>query len=91
MLTQVMVNNFMHFNTLAKHSPVNSEKYVAFLFILIKDFENRFQDCKKCHQSFGILETLFSVDINILPAKFQIECRELQSDIQFKNLIISPY
>ena len=32
---QVMWNNFMHFDTLAKHSPVNSEKYAAVLSILI--------------------------------------------------------
>ena len=37
-------NNFMHFDTLAKHSPVNSKKYGALPFNLIQEFENRFQD-----------------------------------------------
>jgi len=32
---QVRANNFMHFDTVAKHSPVNSEKYAAVLSILI--------------------------------------------------------
>ena len=41
---QIKANNFMHFNTLAKHSPVNSEKYAALLFDLIQ--ENKFQDFK---------------------------------------------
>lgn len=44
---QFMANKFMHFDKLAKHSAVNREKYVAVLPTLIKEFENRFQDCKK--------------------------------------------
>ena len=39
-----MANNFMPFHTIAKHSPANSEKYAAVLCILIKEFENGFQD-----------------------------------------------
>ena len=41
----VMANNCMYCDTLAKHSRVNSEKYAAMLCVLIKEFENRFQDC----------------------------------------------
>ena len=41
---QIKANNFMHFNMLSKHSPVNSEKYAALLFDLIQ--ENKFQDFK---------------------------------------------
>lgn len=44
-LTQVTANNCMHFYTLAKHSPVNSEKYAVMLCILVKEFENKFQEC----------------------------------------------
>ena len=40
-----MENNFMHFDALAKHSPVNSKTYAAVLHVLIKEFEKRFQDC----------------------------------------------
>ena len=44
-LTQVMANNFKHLDILTKHSPVNrKKKYAAVLSILIKKFENRFQD-----------------------------------------------
>ena len=46
-LTAVMANNCMHFDTLAKHSALNNEEYAAVLFIFIKEFEKRFQDCKK--------------------------------------------
>ena len=42
--TPSKANNFMHFDTLAKHSPVNSKKHVALLFDLIQEFEKRFQD-----------------------------------------------
>ena len=42
---QVMANNFMHFDTLAKHSSVNSERPEAVLSILVKEFKNTFQNC----------------------------------------------
>jgi len=51
-LAQVMANRFMHLDTLAKHSPVNSEKYAAMLSILIHELENRFQDCKEKSSTF---------------------------------------
>ena len=51
----------MLFDTLAKHSPVSSEKYADLLFDLIQKFENRLQDFWKNNQYFAI----FSVDINI--------------------------
>ena len=54
----------MHFDTLAKHSPVNSEKYTALLFDLIQEFENRFQDFWENNQYFAILATPFSVNIS---------------------------
>ena len=41
---QFMANNVIYFDTLAKHSPVNGEKYTALLSILIKKSENRLQD-----------------------------------------------
>ena len=42
---QVMANKIIHFDTLAKHSPVNSKEYASMLSVLIKEFGNRFQDC----------------------------------------------
>ena len=52
---QAVANNFMHFDVLAKHSPVNSEKYAAVLSVLIKEFENRFQDLQKNHHFFFVV------------------------------------
>ena len=34
---------------------------------------------------------LFSVDISTWPANFQMECMELQSDTQLKNLMMPLY
>ena len=82
---QIKANDFMHFNTLTKHSPVNSKKYAALLFNLIQEFENRFQDFHENNQYFAISASPFSVNINMLPANFQMECMELQSDIQLKE------
>ncbi len=42
---QVMANNFMHFDTLAKYCTVDSEKYAAMFSILVKEFKNTFQNC----------------------------------------------
>ena len=78
---QIKANNFVHFNTLAKHSPINSEKNAALLFNLIQEFENRFQDFLENNEHFAVFATLFSVDINMLPASFQMEFLELKSNI----------
>jgi len=81
---QVMANKFPDFGTLAKHSSVNSKIYAAALPILIKEFENRFQDYQK--NLFVCLFVClfagpFSVNRITLFANFQIECIELQSKI----------
>ena len=58
-LTQVMANKFIYFDTLARHAPVNSKKYAAVLSVLIKEFENRFQDCKK-KSSISVCNIIFN-------------------------------
>lgn len=40
-----MANKLVHFNTLPKHSPMNSEECGAVLPVFINDFENKCQDC----------------------------------------------
>ena len=44
MLTQVMAHNCLHVDTLAKRRALNSKEYAAALSVVIKGFENRFQD-----------------------------------------------
>lgn len=63
MAAGVKASYCMHFDTVAEHSAVNSEKYAA-ISTLIKRFENRFQDFlkKKNHQFSGIFATPFSTD-----------------------------
>ena len=90
-LTEVMANNCMHFDTLAKHSPVNRKKICSFNLCFDNELENMFQDCQKSHKFFGIFATPFSVNTNTLPANFNIECIELQSGIQLKNMILPLY
>lgn len=41
-LTQVIANNNVQFDTLIRHSPVKSDKYAAVLSVVIKEFENKF-------------------------------------------------
>lgn len=81
MLIQVIENSSIHFVTLVEHIPKNSEKYTAVLSFLIKEFENSRLLKKKSQSAFV---TPFSTDINTLPANFQVECIELQLDIQIK-------
>uniref|UniRef100_A0ABM5FVD0 General transcription factor II-I repeat domain-containing protein 2A-like n=1 Tax=Pogona vitticeps TaxID=103695 RepID=A0ABM5FVD0_9SAUR len=83
--SQMKAKNLMHFSTLAKRTSVNTEKYAALLFNLVQEFQNRFQDFRKNQPPFLIFATPFSEDINILPANLQMECIELQSDIQLKE------
>lgn len=40
---QIMASNFMHFDTLAKHGPVNSKKICGCAFSFDNLFEIRFQ------------------------------------------------
>ena len=40
MLTQVMANNHIYFDTLAKYSPVNSKEYKGLHSVLLQEFEN---------------------------------------------------
>jgi len=67
-----VANNCVHFGMLAKHSPVNNEKYTSLLSVLIKEFENRSQDFQYSHEFWGLFATPFSVNINTLPANFQM-------------------
>lgn len=86
-----MANNFKHSDISAKHSSVSHEKYAATPAVLIKEFENRFQDCPKGHSFFTIFATPFSINITTLSANFQAERMELQSDVQLKCMIMSLY
>ena len=82
---QIKADNFMNSTCgLKTINPVNSGKYAALLFYLIQEFETRFKDLRENNQYFAIFVTPFSVDINMLPANFQLECIELQSDTQRK-------
>ena len=57
-------------------------------FHVDKGFENRFQGFKKKNISFfGIFATPFSADINTFSMNFQMECIELQRDVQLKEKI----
>lgn len=67
----------MHFDTLAEHRA----KYAAVFSVLVQELENRSKDCKTSDQFMSARP--LSVDINTLPANFQMQCIELQLNIQF--------
>lgn len=85
-LAQVMANNWVHSDTLAKHGPVNSkQKYSAVFSVLIKELENKLQDWRKHPFFWYICGSLFSQHKYIKTEDFQMECIELQSHIQLKQ------
>ena len=81
----------MYFRALVKVSPVNRERYVAVLSILIQQFKNRFQDWWRNHHFFWCICNYTLVNTDTLSADFQMGCMGLQSDIQLKNQIMSLY
>lgn len=88
-LTQMMASNVMDFGTLAERSFVNSKKVCSRACHCDKGIWEQLSRLQKNHQCFGIFATPFSISTNTLPENFQEECIELQSDPEFKNLIMS--
>ena len=74
-----------NFTSLNEHGGSNINKYVDLIGLLIKNFESKFQDFKESEIDFKIFATPFSMDINILPEKLQLECIDLQADLQLKE------
>ena len=74
-----------HFSTLAAYKPVSCAKCAALIFDLIQEFESRFHDFRKNEEYFNIFSSAFFLKINQLPSNLQMECIELQSDIQLKE------
>jgi len=58
-VTQVMVNNVMDFDTFTKHSPVNSGKDAAILSILIMKIKNRFKIGTTATKKINVLLSLW--------------------------------
>jgi len=87
---QLKVKNLIYFETLAtalmgaKISAASCEKYAALLFDLIQDFERRFTDFRQNELNFNIFVNPFCLDIGNLPTYLQMECIELQADIEIK-------
>ena len=65
-LTQVIADNFILLDSLAKHSPVSSKKYATVLSMPVKEFQNRFQDCWKTAISICTDLTEFVSETDIL-------------------------
>lgn len=82
---QLKNKNFTHFTTLNEHGGSNINKYADLIGLLIKNFESKFQDFKESEIDYKIFATPFSVDINILPENLQLECIDLQADLQLKE------
>lgn len=66
-------SNCMQFHAFAKHRALNNEQYTAVHSLLIKEFENRIQHCKKKKNLEFPSTTPLSVAINTEAANFPSE------------------
>lgn len=89
MLTQVLAYNFMHLDTLAWHSPVNSKEYTILLSFLIKD---RFWYWWKIIKFWYICDSIFIWHKSIT-CKFSNEIYIYIFVIRYstQNLVMSHY
>lgn len=83
-LAQVKAHPCVLVGTLAQDGALDSKEYTTVLSGSIKGFENRFQDCQ---ENLFMFVTPFSADKNTWPARVQMECIELQSKIELKDLL----
>jgi hypothetical protein len=76
---QLTKQNTAHFPTLddrAKSVSFNAAKYATEFGVLREEFKSRFQDFRKHETSFRIFTSLFEVDVEEAPKKFQMELIE---------------
>lgn len=71
-----MANNCVYFDILAEHSSVHSKKYTFLLFIVERIWE-QISNLLNKYQIFGIFLTPTTMNRDILPENFQMECIEL--------------
>lgn len=84
-LTEVMTNNFKHFDMLNKHDSVNSEKICRCACCLYERISEQVSRLQKKSSIMWYICNSISVDINTFPVNFQMERIELQSDILLKK------
>jgi hypothetical protein len=58
---------------------------------LREEFKTRFQDFRKHETSFRIFASLFEVDVEVVPEKFQMELIELQSREEIKSKFLTVF
>lgn len=73
MLTEMMADTCVHWDTLPKHGPVNSKKYEAVLSVFYRNWRIGFNNAEKFTDFIDLPVTPFSIDINALPANFQMK------------------
>jgi hypothetical protein len=84
---QIIKQNTAYFATLnekAKSVSFNAAKYATEVGVLTEEFKSRFQDFRKHETSFRMLASLFEVDVEAAPEKFQMELIEMQSREEIK-------
>ena len=87
--SQIQLKNFAHFSSLSNHKPIDVEVYLELINILKDQFKDRFSDIKKLEVDLRILQSPFTVDINVVPQEIQMEIIELQCDDLLKEKFTS--
>lgn len=82
--SQLLSNNLVHFETLRKENPDASVKYAEEVKQLKDEFHSRFQDFRRCEESFSIFSFPFGVSADTAPPELQMELIDLQCSAELK-------
>lgn len=83
--TQLVAGNLVHFPLLAENSPSKLAKYAVKIKALQQEFERRFADFREYSTDIAMFSTPFTVDMNTVPEKFQMEIINLQCNDELKS------
>jgi hypothetical protein len=80
-------NNLFYFPYLAKEKATCTFKYVNYIDLHINEFELRFKmfQTDKVSVSMKIFSSLFNIDVEKVPSKYQMEIIDIQSNSDLKN------
>jgi hypothetical protein len=75
--TKCRAAHFPTLNDRAKSVSFSEAKYATEVGVLREEFRSRFQDFRKHETSFRIFVSLFELDVEAVPEKFQMETHRI--------------
>lgn len=82
---QIIAGNLVHFPFLAENNPCETKRYSVKIEALQQEFARRFGDFREYSTEIAIFSTPFTIDVNNIPEKFQLEIIDLQCNDELKS------